>query len=80
MNPLPDQNECGMLTCLWIAITGKPIGVPFQYTKHPIDLGDQRHANVADNTPAVRTGNRTRPLSPWNSIRDSLHCVSKDKS
>ena len=42
----------------------KTIGVPFQYTEHPIDLGDQRHATVADNIPTVKIGNQHPPAQP----------------
>jgi hypothetical protein len=51
-----------MFARLRIAMIRKTSGVPFQYTEHPIDLGDQRHATVADNIPAVEIGNQ-HPLA-----------------
>ena len=53
-----------MFARLWIAMIRKTIGVPFQYTEHPIDLGDQRHATVADNIPAVKIGGQHPPAQP----------------
>ena len=62
INSLPDQIEYGMFDRLWSPMIGKAVGVPFQYAEHPIDLGDQRHATVADNIPAVKIGGQ-HPLA-----------------
>jgi hypothetical protein len=64
INPLSDEIEHGMFDEFWIPMIGKTVGVPFQHVKHPIDLGDQRHASIADNISALKIGSQDPLAEP----------------
>lgn len=64
IDSLSDEIEYGMLDEFWIPMIGKAAGVPFQHAKHPIDLGDQRHASIADNISALKIGGQDPLAEP----------------